>query len=90
VGIFWHFFLKEFDMDTNDRKIVECEIVGMPQNLFDGLPEVMVKYAGSDEFEQLFTYYPDELSFAAGEFVGKTRAEALELKRQRDVAYLRS
>jgi hypothetical protein len=77
-------------MDSTNCKIVECEIVGMPQNLFDGLPEVMVKYEGSTEFEPLFTYFPDELSFSAGEFIGKTRAEAFELKRQRDVAYLRS
>ncbi len=38
----------------------------------------------------LFTYYYDELTFTEAEFVGKTKEEALELYRQRDIEYLRS
>ncbi len=44
----------------------------------------------NDEEERLFDYYPDELSFHSGEFIGLTREEAIDLKRKKDVAYLRS
>lgn len=35
-------------------------------------------------------YWPDELHFTESEFVGLTEFEAQELKRRKDVAYLRS
>jgi len=38
----------------------------------------------------LFDYYPDEISFAASEFIGLTVAEARSLRHKKDVAYLRS
>jgi hypothetical protein len=38
----------------------------------------------------LFTYYPDELSFTAGELIGLTIVEAHELRHKKDLAYLRS
>lgn len=39
---------------------------------------------------QLFSYYNDELSFTANEFVGKTVREGLDLFYSRDKAYLQS
>lgn len=38
----------------------------------------------------LFSYYPDELTFTADEFVGLTVHEARALHSQRDIAWLRS
>jgi hypothetical protein len=38
----------------------------------------------------LFSYYIDELSFAAQELVGLTAEQAGDLFHRRDVAYLRS
>lgn len=40
--------------------------------------------------DSIITYFPDELSFSASQFIGKTIDEACEYKRRRDVAYLRS
>ncbi len=39
---------------------------------------------------ELFSYYPDEITFSPGEFVGLTPAQALNLRWRRDVAYLRA
>ncbi len=44
----------------------------------------------NDEEERLFDYYPDEISFHSGEFIGLTLEEARDLKHKKDVAYLRS
>jgi len=48
---------------------------------FDNDPVTLVK---------LFDFYHDELSFSEGEFIGKTRAEAGQIRLARDVAYLQS
>ncbi len=61
----------------------------MPKGLFDPMPEVVVTYE-DDSSESLFSYYPDELRFTAEEFVGLNRTEALQLRHDRDVRYLRS
>jgi hypothetical protein len=37
-----------------------------------------------------FTYYPDELSFSPSEVIGMSLYQAVQLKYQKDVAYLRS
>jgi hypothetical protein len=48
-------------------------------------------YAIVDGAEQrLFSYYIDEVSIDPRELIGLTPAEALDLKRQRDINYLRS
>ncbi len=39
---------------------------------------------------ELFSYYPDELVFSLGEFVGLTRAQSLDLRYRKDSAYLRA
>ncbi len=38
----------------------------------------------------LFTYYEDELQFSSSELVGRTVEQALALRHEKDVAYLRS
>ena len=49
-----------------------------------------VKLEGEAEECRLFDYFPDEITFSPGEFVGKTLDEAHKLKFQKDRAYLRS
>ena len=72
------------------EKIVEARITEMPKSMFDPMPKVMVKLEGATEEELLFEYYPDEISFTAGEFIGLTKAEACSLKCERDSCWLRS
>ena len=38
----------------------------------------------------LFSFYPDEIRFNEGELVGLTELEAHELRRRKDIAYLRA
>lgn len=40
--------------------------------------------------QQLFSYYPDEISFREPEFTGMTADEARQLRHTRDVGYLQS
>jgi hypothetical protein len=78
-------------MKDSLRKIVECEI--RPSTGRFNLPDVMVRYEGSEEgteLELLLDYYPDELSFTPEEFVGLTRDEAFEMKQAKDVIFIRS
>jgi len=56
---------------------------------FSPLPTVIVTYE-DDTTENLFNFYPDEITFTADEFIGLTREEATQLRHDRDVAYLRS
>jgi hypothetical protein len=37
----------------------------------------------------LFQFYPDEIQFGEGELIGLTEAEAHDLYRRKDIAYLR-
>lgn len=56
-----------------------------------GAVEVHVQYVGDgDDWDLLFTYYPDEISFTASELQGKTKRQVMQLFHDRDVAYLRS
>ena len=72
------------------KKIVSATITPLPKTFFDDLPEVWVRVEGEENEQFLFAYYPCEISFEACEFFGLTIAEAKELKRQKDVAYLKS
>ena len=79
----------------NEVRIVRAEIRGrvVVDDPFAYLDEPLptVHAALDDGTERdLFSYYPDELSFEPEEFVGLTRQEALGLFRERDIAYLRS
>jgi hypothetical protein len=70
-------------------KITSARITAMPKSFADPMPEVHVTLEDGTE-QKLFEYYPDELSFSAGEFVGLTVEEGHALKTKKDVAYLRS
>ena len=70
-------------------KIIEARITELPKSLFDPMPEVRVKFDSGRE-EKLFSFYPDEISFDANEFIGLTREQALRLYTKKDVAFLRS
>ena len=61
----------------------------MPQGMFDPMPEVVATFEDGSS-KTLFSFYPDELSFRASEFIGLTEAEALSLRHRKDVAYLQS
>jgi hypothetical protein len=70
-------------------KILKADCGIMPKSLFDNMPVVTATYEDQST-EKLFSYYPDEISFRASEFIGLTRAEAVELRSRKDIAYLRS
>jgi len=69
-------------------KIVTAQISPMPKSLFVPIPSVYVTYENGSS-EKLFSFYPDEISFSPREFIGLTREQALGLRHDRDVAYLR-
>ena len=74
-------------------KITEAEITPMPrpmpEGMFDPMPQVIATFEDGST-ETLFSFYPDEISFRAEEFIGLTREEAHALRHGKDVAYLRS
>lgn len=72
-----------------EMKITAARITPLPRSFSDPMPEVHVTTEDGTE-QKLFEYYPDEISFNVEEFVGLTIAEAKDLKRKKDVAYLRS
>jgi hypothetical protein len=61
----------------------------MPLGMFDPMPEVIATFEDGST-KTLFTFYPDEVSLHASEFVGLTEQEARSLFHQKDTAYLRS
>jgi hypothetical protein len=78
------------DKQTAPVRIEQCHITELPKSLFDPMPKVMIRFAGQTEFEELFEYYPDEISFSAWEFVGLTKEQAYNLKFKKDKNYLKS
>ena len=70
-------------------KITKAIITEQPKTLFDPMPQVWVTYE-DDEEEMLFDYYPDGISFCSEEFIGLTREQALKLRQQKDIEYLRA
>jgi hypothetical protein len=75
------------------EKIVSCTIGPyprpMPLGMFDPMPKVKVKTDAGNEIE-LFDFYPDELRFSEAEFIGLTIDQGRDLKRKKDVSYLKS
>ena len=61
----------------------------MPHGMFDPMPEVIATFEDGTT-KSLFSFYPDEVSFRASEFIGLTEEEAHSLFQQKDTAYLRS
>jgi len=71
-------------------KIVSAVVTRMTGTMFDfKKPEVIVTFEDGTT-KKLFDFYPDEISFRAEEFVGKTEEEGRALFHRKDVAYLRS
>jgi hypothetical protein len=68
-------------------KIVSARITPLPLEFFDPLPVVYVTTQDGVEHE-LFSYFPDEITFFSAEFIGLTLDEARTLKFQKDRAYL--
>jgi hypothetical protein len=52
------------------------------------MPKVAVTFEDGTS-KDLFSFYPDEISFSESEFIGLTEEEARKLRHDRDVAYLR-
>ena len=61
----------------------------MPEGMSDPMPEVVATFEDGSS-KTLFSFYPDELSFRASEFIGLTEAEAQALRHHKNVAYLQS
>ena len=61
----------------------------MPDGMFDPMPEVIATFEDGST-KTLFSFYPDEISFQASEFIGLTEAEAKSLFHHKDVSYLKS
>lgn len=70
--------------------ITKARITAMPKDFCDPMPKVMVVLEGETEEQELFEYYPDEISFNSDEFIGLTLDEARSLKGKKDRDYLRS
>jgi len=61
----------------------------MPLGMFDPMPKVIAIFEDGSS-KTLFTFYPDEITFSANEFIGLTEAEAHALFHRKDSHYLRS
>ena len=61
----------------------------MPLGMFDPMPEVVATFEDGSS-KTLFSYYPDEISFRASEFLGLTEPEAMALRHRKDVSFLQS
>jgi len=76
-----------------EMKITKAEIGPyprpMPEGMFDPMPKVTVEYEDGST-EELFSFYPDEISFTEAEFIGLTKEEAMKLRHNKDVAHLRN
>jgi hypothetical protein len=78
--------------DRGERAVLETDSVATIAKVhFEGEGYITV-YADMSNGRALtlFRYYEDELCFSSYELVGKTKAEALALFHEKDVAYLRS
>jgi len=75
------------------RYIISVEITKkprpMPEGMFDPMPKVIATF-DDGSVEELFEYYPDEISFTASEFKNLTKEQALRIKLIKDKAYLQS
>lgn len=59
----------------------------MPEGMLDPMPQVFVKLNGGPEID-LFSYFPDEITFQAHEFIGLTIEQARNLRTAKDKEYL--
>ena len=78
-----------------EARIVAASIGPMPRPMsdpagdFDSMPTVTVTF-DNGQIKELFSFYPDELSFTESEFTGLTEKEAHALFVQKDIEYLQS
>jgi hypothetical protein len=80
---------KVADSNAMRNQIVSARITDLPKKIGDPLPEVWARFQdGRDKL--LFTFYPDEISFQAHDFIGLTEEEVTLFKFGRDRAYLRA
>lgn len=76
-------------------RIVAATIGPMPRpikdaaGIFDSMPNITATFENG-QVKELFSFYPDELSFTTSEFIGLTEQEARALRLKKDVVYLRS
>lgn len=74
-------------------KITKVDITPMPRPLpdgmFDPMPDVVATF-DDESIKTLFSFFPDELTFSPAEFVGLTAEEAIALRDEKDVTYMRS
>ena len=73
-----------------EKKIISARITAMPQSMFDPMPMVMITLEGEDKEQELFEFYPDEISFTANEFIGLTPSEGRTLKFNKDKNFLQN
>jgi hypothetical protein len=69
-------------------RIISVVISPIPREVWEPLPVVTATFDDGSTRE-LFSYFPDEISFLPGEFVGLTEDEARALKAKKDGTYLR-
>ncbi len=73
------------------NKIKAARITPLPKEFGDPMPKVYITTEDNKEPDEfLFDYYPDEISFKPGEFLGLTIEEARHLKFKKDKEYLQS
>ena len=80
-------------MEKEAPKIVKCEIGQyprpMPVGVFDSMPEVKV-HLNNGEKLNLFSFYPDEITFTESELIGLTVDQAKRRKFEKDVWFLQT
>ena len=60
----------------SEPKIISAEITAMPKDFFDfTMPKVIATF-DDGSVEELFSYYPDEISFTPQEFKGSPAGAA--------------
>ena len=70
-------------------KIVKAVIKQAPKNSLSKKTKVWVEYENGIN-EELFKFYEDEINFHSKEFIGLTREQALDIRKQKDINYLRN
>jgi hypothetical protein len=59
----------------------------MPLGMFDPMPEVIATFEDGTR-KSLFSFYPDEVSFRASEFIGLTEEDAHSIQSPIPTGYL--
>lgn len=70
------------------KTIEECKIE--KSKIDPSTTNVWVRFKGEKEFNVLFTFFSNEISFDAEELIGLSDKDALALRLERDLAFLRS